>query len=130
MPRASVINRSKHIKAIFILYAQVNGHRLAHRAGVTSAITPPSSSGLLSGLSVAFSTGAANKLAPSAVLQDVAALHVTLVHGNAALPGSVSTHVAILRRLLLQKQSEHGEADWWGAVREVGCNTVLGVKVN
>ena len=122
--------RCVYIRANFILCAHVNGHRLAYRAGVTNAITPPSSSGLLSGLSVAFSTGAANKLAPSAVLQDVAALHVTLVHGNAALPGSVSTHVAALRRLLLQKQSEHGEADWWGAVREVSFSTVLGVKVN
>ena len=44
--------------------------RLAYRAGVTSAITSPSSSGFLSGLSVAFSTSAPNKLAKGAVVKE------------------------------------------------------------
>ncbi len=65
--------------------------------GVTVGITAPTSYGLLSGLSVAFSTGSPHKLAPGAVLQDVAALHVAA--GSSAL--SVSTQIAALRNLLL-----------------------------
>ncbi|KAG6832611.1 hypothetical protein H0H92_014447 [Tricholoma furcatifolium] len=70
---------------------------LAYRAGVTRAVVAPSSRGFLSGLSTIFSTGAAHKLAPGAVVQNVAALHVSV--GDSSV--SVSTQIATLRRLLL-----------------------------
>ena len=76
--------------------SQCRINRLAYRAGVTVGITAPTSYGFLSGLSVAFSTGSPHKLAPGAVLQDVAALHVAV--GSSAL--SVSTQIATLRNLL------------------------------
>lgn len=77
--------------------------RLAYRAGVTTAVTAPQSFGFLHGLSVAFNTGAAHKLEEGAVVQNVAALHVSItlgsVFGGASV--SVSTQIAALRRLLL-----------------------------
>ncbi|KAJ7054365.1 carbohydrate esterase family 9 protein [Mycena amicta] len=71
---------------------------LAYRSGVTTGITAPSSGGFLDGLSVAFSTSSSHKLAQGALVQTVAALHVTLsLNGRA----SVSTQIAALRGLLL-----------------------------
>ncbi|KAG6891465.1 hypothetical protein C0992_006196 [Termitomyces sp. T32_za158] len=79
---------------------------LAYRAGVTQAVVPPSSDGFISGLSTVFSTGAAHKLVPHAVVQDVSALHVAV--GDSSV--SISTQIAALRRLLLGKgQGELGE---------------------
>ncbi|KAF5363169.1 hypothetical protein D9758_008331 [Tetrapyrgos nigripes] len=72
---------------------------LSYRNGVTSAITPPVSSGILAGLSTSFSTGASNRLARGAVLQDVVALHVAVTMGSESV--SVSTQIAALRKLLL-----------------------------
>ncbi|KII92273.1 hypothetical protein PLICRDRAFT_172382 [Plicaturopsis crispa FD-325 SS-3] len=80
----------------------------AYRAGITSAITPPQSEGLVAGLSVAFSTGAAHKLAPGAVLHNIAALHFTVSHGISA---SISTQIAALRRILLGEVG--GEIEEW-----------------
>lgn len=78
---------------------------------------------------MAFSTGASNKLASSAILKEVAALHVTVAHGNVAL-GSVSTQVAALRRLLLQRHSaDSEEANSWGAVRTVSF-IITSIPVN
>ncbi|KAJ6616478.1 carbohydrate esterase family 9 protein [Mycena sp. CBHHK59/15] len=71
---------------------------LAYRSGVTSAITAPSSSGFLAGLSTVFSTAAAHKLVDGAVIQEVAALHVALSLSSGI---SVSTQIATLRSLLL-----------------------------
>ncbi|KAF8070512.1 carbohydrate esterase family 9 protein [Lyophyllum atratum] len=70
---------------------------LAYRAGVTTGIVAPASGGFLSGLSTVFSTGAAHKLAKGAVVQNVAALHVSVGSSSA----SISTQIATLRRLLL-----------------------------
>ncbi|KAG6849988.1 hypothetical protein H0H93_002778 [Arthromyces matolae] len=70
---------------------------LAYRAGVTKAIVAPASGGLLSGLSTAFSTGAAHKLTPGAVVRDITALHVAVDDSSI----SISTQIATLRRLLL-----------------------------
>ena len=81
---------------------------LAYRAGVTSAITPPSSTGLLSGLSAHFSTGASFKVSPGAVIQDVAALHFSI---DAGRQPSVSTQIATLRRVLVQEQK--GDLGFW-----------------
>jgi len=71
---------------------------LAYRSGVTMAVTAPSGSGFWRGLSVAFHTGAKNALQKGAIVQDVASLHVGLRKGDTA---SVSTEIAVLRRLLL-----------------------------
>lgn len=81
---------------------------LAYRAGITSAITPPGSYGFFSGLSVHFSTGAPYKVSPGAVIQDVAALHVSI---DAGRQPSVSTQIAALRRILTQKQK--GDLGFW-----------------
>jgi hypothetical protein len=66
---------------------------------VTVAITAPSSYGFISGLSTAWSTGSEHKLAEGAVVQSVAALHVSLDMSSER--PSVSTQIAVLRRLLL-----------------------------
>ncbi|KAK0457772.1 uncharacterized protein EV420DRAFT_1271277 [Desarmillaria tabescens] len=71
---------------------------LAYRSGVTTAIVAPVAPGLISGLTVAFSTGSAHKLQKGAVVQDATALHVILSLNS---PISVSTQIATLRRLLL-----------------------------
>ncbi|KAJ7669345.1 carbohydrate esterase family 9 protein [Mycena polygramma] len=73
---------------------------LGYRNGVTSAVTAPSSRGFLAGLSTVFSTVAGHKLADSAVIQEVAALHVGLSLSSAI---SVSTQIATLRGLLLDQ---------------------------
>jgi hypothetical protein len=91
--------------------------RLAYRSGVTVGVTAPDSSGFLSGLSTAFSTGSPHKLAPGAVLQDVAALHISI---DSSSP-SVSTHIAALRNLL--KGGDDGDlGDLFNQVYEVGFN--------
>ncbi|GLB37488.1 putative carbohydrate esterase family 9 protein [Lyophyllum shimeji] len=84
---------------------------LAYRAGVTTGIVAPVSDGFLSGLSTAFSTGAAHKLAKGAVVQEVAALHVAVGSSSA----SISTQIAALRRLLLG----NGEGDLAQRFRDV-----------
>ncbi|THG99926.1 hypothetical protein EW026_g2506 [Hermanssonia centrifuga] len=59
---------------------------LAYRAGVTVGITPPSLSSFVGGLSTAFSLGSLHKLESGAIVQETAALHVSLAHGD--VPGS------------------------------------------
>lgn len=66
---------------------------------MTTGITAPKHAAFTSGLSTAFSLGAAHKLAKGAVLQDVAAFHVSV--GHLGVAPSVSTQIAALRRLLL-----------------------------
>ncbi|TFK54416.1 composite domain of metallo-dependent hydrolase [Heliocybe sulcata] len=98
---------------------------IAYRSGVTTAISAPRSTGFLSGLSVAFSTGAGHKLEKGAVVQDVAAVHVSVGHGS-AYP-SVSTQVAALRRLL--KGEVGGEVGaWFGKVAEGKVPLVVDVQ--
>ncbi|KAJ7678491.1 carbohydrate esterase family 9 protein [Mycena rosella] len=73
---------------------------LAYRAGVTSAIVAPTSEGVFGGLGVLFSLGAAHKLERGAVLQEITGLHMRAMQ---SLSGpSVSTQIALLRRLLLR----------------------------
>ncbi|KAF7792287.1 hypothetical protein EIP86_003323 [Pleurotus ostreatoroseus] len=79
---------------------------LAYRAGVTVAISAPIHYTFLSGLSTALSTGSLNKLEDGAVVQDVAAVHVSLSHGDSP---SVSTEIAALRRLLLAAAKGEGD---------------------
>ncbi|KAJ6466602.1 carbohydrate esterase family 9 protein [Mycena vitilis] len=72
----------------------------AYRAGVTSAIVAPTTYGVFGGLGVAFSLGAAHKLQRGAVLQEVTGIHMAVLQ---SLSGpSVSTQIALLRRLLLR----------------------------
>ncbi|KAI0329713.1 hypothetical protein GY45DRAFT_1361902 [Cubamyces sp. BRFM 1775] len=74
---------------------------LAYRSGVTLSVASPLHDWWLSGLSVAFSPGSRHRLAQGAVLSDIVALHCTLGHGD---PGpSVSTKIAVLRRLLTER---------------------------
>ncbi|KAF5371159.1 hypothetical protein D9758_004121 [Tetrapyrgos nigripes] len=86
------------IRAVDGLQFESRNALLAYRSGVTSAITSPQSFGILAGLSAAFSTGASNRLAQGAVLQEVSALHMGLTIGSSV---SVSTEITALRKLLL-----------------------------
>ncbi|KAG9086281.1 hypothetical protein FRC06_003164, partial [Ceratobasidium sp. 370] len=76
---------------------------LAYRAGVTTAVSAPVSRGMFSGASVAFRTGAAHKLEEGAVINPLAALHLSIGHGAGV---SVATQIATLRRLLLKNNVE------------------------
>ncbi|KZT72054.1 composite domain of metallo-dependent hydrolase [Daedalea quercina L-15889] len=69
---------------------------LAYRAGVTTAVVAPQSYGFLAGLSAAFSPGAKHKLEKGAIVQQAAALHIS-IHYDAG--PSVSTQIAALRAL-------------------------------
>lgn len=95
-----VLNGSEVIRAVDGLLFATRDALLAYRAGVTSAVTAPASNGLVAGLSTIFSTGAAHGLQAGAVVQDVAALHVSISHRWSGSP-SVSTQIAALRNLLL-----------------------------
>lgn len=75
--------------------------RLAYRGGVTTAITAPIGD-FVRGLSTAFAVGAANVLEKGAVVQREVALHVSIKRGGFA---SVSTHITVLRRMLLGADS-------------------------
>ncbi|KZT52270.1 hypothetical protein CALCODRAFT_487269 [Calocera cornea HHB12733] len=81
---------------------------IAHRSGVSTAVTAPTSSGFLSGLSGAFSTGAWNKAEKGGIIQPVTALHIAIGH-RGSIP-SISAQVAGLRHLL--STSKEGEI-WW-----------------
>ncbi len=74
---------------------------IAHAAGVTKAVTAPTSKGFFSGVSVAFRTNAENILDEGAVIAEAVALHVSLGHYKAAQTPSISTEIAELRGLLL-----------------------------
>ncbi|KAH8116643.1 composite domain of metallo-dependent hydrolase [Phellopilus nigrolimitatus] len=77
---------------------------LGYRAGVTTGITAPKHRGFLSGLSTAFGLGAAHKLEKGALVQEVAAVHVTV--GHMGKTPSISTQIAALRHLLLDDGGE------------------------
>ena len=83
-------------------------YSIAYRSGVTSAVVAPKSAGFLSGLSVAFSTGARHQLEKGALVQEVVAVHVGIHHR--AIP-SVSTQIAALRHLL--RGHGKGEVGHW-----------------
>ncbi|KAF9449461.1 hypothetical protein P691DRAFT_853918 [Macrolepiota fuliginosa MF-IS2] len=93
---------------------------LAYRSGVTKAITAPSGTGFIQGLSTEFLTGAENALEHRAILQKETALHVTVSHGVKA---SISTQIAALRQLLFESNTTA-----WQRVRNV--NIPLVVKVD
>ena len=84
---------------------------------VTMVVTSPLGGSFLSGLGVSFNLGAGNKLDEGAVVQDVTAVHVSLHHSETGKP-SVSTQIAVLRRLLLQP-SDGDIGEWFGQVKAV-----------
>ncbi|KAF9012391.1 hypothetical protein BDQ17DRAFT_1419786 [Cyathus striatus] len=98
----SILGGGSVIRAIDGLQFESRDALLGYRAGVTNAVTAPSG-GYLSGLSVAFGTGSTHKLAVGAIIQDVAALHISI---GSSKP-SISTQIGVLRRLLLGQ----GEGD-------------------
>ncbi|KAI0778058.1 carbohydrate esterase family 9 protein [Trametes elegans] len=80
----------------------------AYRAGVTTGIVTPQTSGFLAGLSTAFSTSARHRLEEGAVVQEVGGLHVAI---HPVGTPSVSTQIAALRHLLLGENN--GELKYW-----------------
>ena len=100
--------------------------RIAYRAGVTVATSPPRvlfTEPTFTGLSATFRTGAPHALAKGAVIQRISALHCVIrrpgvlmtQNGHIQTP-SISTRIAVLRRLLLAEDDERaGEtAKWFG----------------
>lgn len=85
---------------------------------MTVGVSAPASSGFLSGLGTAFTTGALHKLSKGAVLQDEAALLVSI--GSSTKP-SISTQVGVLRRLL----NGEGEGDLGKAFKKITKASIL-----
>jgi hypothetical protein len=119
-----------HVRATTCAYLLLS--RLAYREGVTTAITAPNHNGFFAGLSTHVSTRALHKLEAGAVLQNVAALHVSVLYrGNKA---GVSTQIGVLRTLLLGLADgvQDGPERWWQQVTAVSpifdwcqCNIVM-----
>ncbi|KZT70361.1 composite domain of metallo-dependent hydrolase [Daedalea quercina L-15889] len=95
---------------------------LAHRAGVTYATsslektTYFASPAFIAGLSVTFRTGSAHALERGAVIKQVTALHVVLSRtspSSSVGQVSVSTQIAVLRRLLLNGEPDDTETGYW-----------------
>ncbi|EIN06427.1 carbohydrate esterase family 9 protein [Punctularia strigosozonata HHB-11173 SS5] len=104
----SILGDLPVIRAADGFQAHTRDALLAWRSGVTKSITAPMSDGaaFLQGLSTVIDLGASVNQKP--ILQDIAALHVSISHNVLA---SVSTQIAVLRRLLTEKVP--GEAGKW-----------------
>jgi hypothetical protein len=97
--------------------------RTAYRSGVTlatSSLARPvylggSGSQVISGLSTTFRTGSAHAMERGAIIQEIAALHVTLgrAHPLSDVGVSVSTQISGLRRLLSGWESTDKETGFW-----------------
>ncbi|KAI8873413.1 hypothetical protein GQ42DRAFT_160535 [Ramicandelaber brevisporus] len=92
-------NPSSIISAIDGLTFDNRHLEAARLAGITTAITPPMSDGLINGLSVAFRTGASSSVDKDAIIAEDAALHIQLVRDTAT--STVSANVQALRKALL-----------------------------
>ncbi|KAJ2931645.1 hypothetical protein H1R20_g5362, partial [Candolleomyces eurysporus] len=111
------------VRAMDALVFQTRDALTAYRSGVTfatSSLAKPiylgdPSSRFLSGLSVAFRTGASHAMEQGALVQDVVALHVVLGRTHPMSPHgpSVSTQLAALRRLLYGWESRDKETGYW-----------------
>ncbi|KAH8116655.1 composite domain of metallo-dependent hydrolase [Phellopilus nigrolimitatus] len=97
------------IRAVDGLQFATRNALLAYRSGVTVGVTAPTHDGFFGGLSTAFGLGAAHKLESDALVQEVAAVHVTIGHSGSS--ASVSTQIAALRRLLLEPAP--GDVGMW-----------------
>ncbi|KAL7413707.1 hypothetical protein BDY24DRAFT_340073 [Mrakia frigida] len=96
---------------------------IAHQAGLLTSISHPSSPGLVSGLSTAFRNSASNILAPGAIAQDVASLHVVIGHGGGGgrsygggSTGSISEQIRALKNLLLGAEDGTELGEWFEKV--------------
>ncbi|WRT68226.1 uncharacterized protein IL334_005202 [Kwoniella shivajii] len=89
--------------------AQFDGKNelLAYRAGVTTGVAYPKSSSWINGISFSFSPGALHPLSEGAIQSSYGALHITLDNSKT----SVSTKIAILRKLLTQDQPEDAKTE-------------------
>ncbi|KAJ3525960.1 hypothetical protein NM688_g8324 [Phlebia brevispora] len=71
----------------------------------------------IGGLAVTFRTGASHALEPNAIVKPVTALHITIARPVPYRPiapvVSVSTQMAVLRRLLLEAEDEETETGYW-----------------
>ncbi|PFH48338.1 hypothetical protein AMATHDRAFT_65765 [Amanita thiersii Skay4041] len=105
-----ILGNETIVRAVDGLQFETRHALLAYRSGVGTAVTAPSGSGFLLGISTAFDTGASNALEKGAVIQEDVAIHVAI---RPALRVSVSTQVATLRRLVFE---DPGEA--WARVRK------------
>ncbi|KAF8597515.1 hypothetical protein BDV93DRAFT_479402 [Ceratobasidium sp. AG-I] len=76
---------------------------LAYHSGVTTAVSAPVSRGMFSGASVAFRTGAGHRLEEGAIVNPLAALHLSIGHGASV---SIATQIATLRRLLIKNNAQ------------------------
>ncbi len=111
---------------MFYFLTPYRWNSIAYRAGVTVATSPPNAvftQPPFSGLSVTFRTGAPHVLTDGAIIQRISALHYVIRRPDAlmidkgrAQTSSVSTHIAVLRRLLLAEADEQaGETALWFA---------------
>ncbi|KAI0004939.1 hypothetical protein BJV74DRAFT_805840 [Russula compacta] len=113
------------VRAADALEFQTRNALIAYRAGVTAATSPPHAFFIeptFAGLSATFRTGAPHALAEEAVIQRVSALHCAIRRPNVPVAQeghqvpSVSTRIAVLRRLLLAEMDERaGETAMWFA---------------
>lgn len=100
-------------------------HSLAYRAGVTQAITPPSGSGFFLGVSTAFASGATGALERGAIAAEEVALHVRV---SRSLTPSVSTQIAVLRRLVFSAPEVDLALDDISGLRHAGASAFARVR--
>ncbi|PPQ79032.1 hypothetical protein CVT25_002341 [Psilocybe cyanescens] len=93
----AILGEGSVIRAADGLQFSTRDALLAYRSGVAIGVTAPTSSGLISGLGTAFTTGSPHGLSKGAVLQEATALHVAVGWSTTT---SVSTQIAVLRSLL------------------------------
>ncbi|KAA1466778.1 hypothetical protein DENSPDRAFT_766715 [Dentipellis sp. KUC8613] len=118
------------VRAADALQFQTRNALLAHQAGVTVATSfshAQFADRVIPGLSTTFRTGSAHALSPGAIIQPVSALHYS-VHRPPAInfvgaqsTASLSTRIAVLRRLLLGKEDVEGHTEtglWFGRAAE------------
>jgi hypothetical protein len=92
-----------------------NASSLAYKDGVTTAVTAPTSSSFFTGLSYAFSTSAEHPLSPNAILNPSAALYLSLDKNKV----SISTKIAVLRRLLSGELNDEEHSEIVNVVKDV-----------
>ncbi|TFY55471.1 hypothetical protein EVG20_g9306 [Dentipellis fragilis] len=118
------------VRAADALQFQTRNALLAHQAGVTVATSfshAQFADRVIPGLSTTFRTGSAHALSPGAIIQPVSALHYS-VHRPPAInfvgaqsTASLSTRIAVLRRLLMGKEDVEGHTEtglWFGKAAE------------
>lgn len=105
--------------------------RSAYEAGVTYAVASLASySGLIGGLSTVIRTGARHALEKGAIIQDVAALHVTVERDPwGSVYVSTSTQINVLRQLLLGSHkgvaNDSATGYWFGKVTNVSSTSEM-----